>query len=142
MPIEKKILPKEARIRTRDDGTTYTEIVEPWEITATGKEVRELEGAFDGIGEQMMHEGCKEWDKYGGTTITLPNGGTDVIRADKEHLYPRSMGFNSRRIRDGIQISGFGEMRRQGIRRQRISSGKIETWYADGRHTIEERVSG
>lgn len=133
MPIEKKWLPKEARIVDNGDGTTRTEIVEPWEINASGKEIQELRGAFKDSAPQMMHEGWKEWNKIGETKITLPNGKTDVIRADKEHLYRQQPGFCKTRIRPGITISGFGEMKARGLTRMKIS-------YRDGVRTVlEER---
>lgn len=127
MSIEKTWLPPEARIQP--DGST--KIVHPWEIKATGKDCMELKDAFKDSGPEMMHEGWKEWNSIGETTVTLPNGKTDVVRADKEHLYRSMPGFCERRVRPGITVSGFGGMKREGLTRCRIR-------YANGERIIEE----
>jgi hypothetical protein len=114
MPIEKVYLPPEARIVKQDDGTEKTEIVTPWEIRATGKEVNELRGVFKESAPQMLHETQKEWASIGEETITLPNGKTDVVRADKLDRYRNKPGFCKARIRPGITVDGFGGMRARG----------------------------
>lgn len=133
MPIEKVYLPKEARTVKKKDGTTETKIVQPWEIRATGKEVQELRGAFKDSAPQMMHEGWKEWNDIGETTITKPDGSTDVVRADKEPMYRAQPGFCERRVRPGVTVSGFGSMKRDGVTRFKAS-------YSNGVRTVlEER---
>lgn len=122
MPIEKVYLPKEARIVKQPDGTTKTEIVEPYEIKATGKEVYELQDAFKDSGPAMMHDGWKEWNSIGETTITRPDGSTDVVRADKEEMYRSQPGFcvTATRPTFTCNVPWEGSMKARGLRREKI----------------------
>jgi len=129
MPIEKKWFPPEARLQK--DGST--KIVRPWEITATGKEVHELDDAFKDSGPEMMQEGWKEWNSVGETTITKPDGSTDVVRADKEHLYRNMPGFCERAVRPTftVNVPWEGSMRRDGLSYTKIL-------YKDGERVVLE----
>lgn len=129
MPIEKKWLQPEARIQK--DGST--KIVRPWEITATGKEVHELDDAFKDSGPAMMHDGFNEWKSIGETTITKPDGSTDVVRADKERLYRDMPGFCVQATRPTfvLDVPWEGSMKRRGLRYSK-------TIYRDGTATVVE----
>ena len=129
--LEKVYFEKRAKI---DEETGETKFVQPWEIRATGKKVQELKGAFKDSGPEMMHQGVKEWEKGGGDLkITRPDGSVDVVRADKEEMYRRQPGFCKARVRPGIEVDGFGEMKRRGLTRFKAS-------YRNGVRTVlEER---
>jgi len=131
MPIEKIDLPAEPRTTMMPDGTCRTELVPQWEIRATGKEVQELRGVFKDSAPQMLHEGWKEWNSIGETTITKPDGSTDVVRADKEHLYRNQPGFCVTATRPTFTVQGFEGMRRSGLTRFRAL-------YKDGVRTVME----
>lgn len=84
-----------------EDGKTR--ISEPWEIRATGKKVNELKGAFKQQAPEMLHQGMQDWAQGGGDLkITRPDGSSDIVRADKEHLYRQMPGFCESRIRVGV----------------------------------------
>lgn len=138
MPIEKVWLPPEKRTVKNPDGTETTKTVNPWEIRASGKEVNELSDAFKDSGPEMMHEGWKEWNSIGETTITKPDGSTDVVRADKEHLYQAMPGFckSATRPTFTVNVPWTGSMKKEGITRARYR-------YENGeRVTVEEKRIG
>lgn len=119
MAIEKVDLPPEVKVTKLPDGTEKQEVVHPWEIRATGKDCQELKGMFKESAKDMFHESLKEWQSIGETTITKPDGSTDVIRADKEHLYRNQKGFCQHRVRPGMVVSGFGGMKARGLTKYR-----------------------
>lgn len=146
MPIEKKALEPRYEVAVSDEGKPYMKEIPQWEITASGKEVGELEGIFKGSAEQMMHDSWKEWHSIGEEVITKPDGSTDVVRGDHFENYRRQPGFCVKATKPTFTMSGFGSMKRDGILRQRVKwtrEGKIiETVYSDGRKTLEEVPSG
>lgn len=139
--LEKVYFPETWKMMPQKDGTQKAELVEPWEVRATGRKTEQLRGAFKDIAPQMMHEGWKEWNSIGETTITKPDGSTDVVRADKEEYFRGVPGFCERATRPTftVNVPWEGAMKRDGIRRQRITKHYTETWYRDGRHVLEER---
>lgn len=132
--LEKVYFKKRPKAVTNEEGVSEQKMVQPWEIRATGRKVQELRGAFKDSGPEMMHEGYKEWQANGGDLkITKPDGSVDTIRADKEELYRQQPGFCQARVRPGMTIDGFGEMKRRGLTRFKAS-------YKDGVRTVlEER---
>lgn len=129
MAIEKVWLPKEARIKK--DGTT--EIVEPWEIRATGKDVQALKGALKENAEKEFHEHVQEDEKIGMEKITRPDGSVDEVRADWVPRLRQEYGFCRHAVRSSISINGFGSMRARGLTRYKAI-------YRDGvRTVVEER---
>lgn len=141
--LEKRWFRKEARNTTQPDGTVKTDIVEPWEVHATGRKCYELKGAFKDSGPQMTHEKLTEVQKIGETTITRPDGSLFDIRADKEHLFRDQPGYCQHAVRPTftVNVPWEGAMKRDGIRKQRITKSYTETWYRDGRHeTIHSEV--
>lgn len=143
MAIEKVYLPPEQRSVLNPDGTVKeVKTVNPWEIRATGKDVQQLRGIFKESGQDMMHEGMKEWDAHGGgVKITRPDGSVDTVRADKEAMYRAHPGFCVTATRPTFvcEVPWEGSLKREGIRRQRITKDYTETWFHDGRHVLEER---
>lgn len=128
MAIEKINLPPEVHMVKQPDGTEKPEVRTPWEIRATGKDVQQLRGIFKESAKDMFHESLTEWQSIGETTITKPDGSTDVIRADKEHLYRSQPGFCQSRVRPGTVVSGFGGMKLRGITRYRaVYKGGVRT---------------
>jgi len=141
--LEKRWFRKEAQNKTQPDGTVKTEIVEPWEVHATGRKCQELKGAFKDSGPQMTHEKLTEIGKVGETTITKPDGSPFRVRADKEHLFLDQPGYCQHAVRPTFtcNVPWVGSMRREGIVRQKIAKHYVETWYRDGRHeTIHAEV--
>lgn len=121
--------------QAKPDGT----LTEPWEVRATGRKVNELRGAFKDTAPQMLQEGMKSWEAGGGDlVITKPDGSTDTVRADMESQYRNLPGFCETRVNPGIQVSGFGGMQRDGLKRYRATAGCREYWYTDGRYVKEE----
>jgi len=112
--LEKRWFRKEARNVKGEDGTERTEIVEPWEIHATGKKCYELKGAFKDSGPQMMHEKMMEIEKIGEVTITRPDGSLFRVRADKEHLFLDQPGYCQHAVRPTFtcNVPWVGSMRR------------------------------
>jgi hypothetical protein len=145
MPITKTYLPPEARTVQNEDGTETTKMVTPWEVKwekdekkdPEGKERHELDDVFKDSAPQMMHDGWKEWDAIGETTITKPDGSTDVVRADKEHLYRSQPGFcvHATRPTFTCNVPWEGSLKREGITRQRIL-------YKDGERIVLEEKHG
>lgn len=138
--LEKRWFREEIRTTKQDDGTVKAETIKPWEIHATGRKCYELKGAFKKSAPEMIQNGLKEWDQYGGVTITKPDGTTDVVRADKEYMYRDMPGFCERAVRPTFTCNApwEGSMKRDGIMRQRITKNYTETWYRDGRHVLQE----
>ena len=131
--IEKIDLPPRFEYETGPDGKVVEKVIPQWEIKAHGKKyVQELRGMFKDSAPQMMHEGFKEWNDNGGDLkITRPDGSVDTVRADKEEMYRRQPGFCESRVRPGMTIDGFGDMKRRGLTRFKAS-------YKNGVRTILE----
>ena len=134
--LEKRWFRKESRNVAQADGTEKMEIVEPWEVHATGRKVYELKGAFKDSGPQMTHEKLEEIKKVGEVTITKPDGSPYMVRADTEHVFRDQPGYcvHATRPTFTLNVPWTGSMKREGIRRQKITRRYTETWYQDGRH--------
>lgn len=141
MPIERKELEPRYEPAIADNGKPYMKEIPQWEITASGKEVGELEGIFKDTAPQMLHDSWKTWQAIGEETITKPDGSTDVVRADHLHNYRRIPGFCVKATRPTFMcnVPWEGSMKRDGIIRQWIKKDYTETWYADGRKEIKWR---
>jgi hypothetical protein len=129
--LEKRWFKKEGRNVRGDDGTERVEIVEPWEVHATGKKCYELKGAFKDSGPQMTHEKLTEIKKIGETTITRPDGSLFTVRADKEHLFRDQPGYCQRAVRPTMvcNVPWKGSMKLRGLRYHKsiIRNGELVT---------------
>lgn len=140
--IEKTVEAKrpviEEDARTGEDKVRW---VEPYEIKATGKDCMELMGAFKDSKDAMLHEQSIAWDRVGETKITLPNGQVDTVRADKEQLYRNQPGCCKHATRPTfvVDVPWEGRAKREGFWKQKQTATHTETFWNDGRHTIEER---
>lgn len=117
--LEKVYFPEHWKMVQQQDGTEKAELVEPWEVRATGRKTNALRGAFKDVKDSMLHEGMKDWEAGGGDLkITRPDGSVDTVRADKEHLYRQMPGFCQSATRPMLvcNVPWEGSMKRRGLR--------------------------
>lgn len=110
---------------------------ELFEFKADGKDVPALTEMMGDVGDVHMQQAYNRERKYGVAVCSDPNG-TPVRVLQTEVADLEKNGFNQRALKSTFRVSGFGMMQKLGIRRQRIGPGYIETWYRDGRYTIED----
>jgi len=117
--LKKVYFPEHWKMVPQKDGTEKAELVEPWEIRATGKKTNELRGVFKGVKDQMLHESAKQWEDAGGDlVISKPDGSTDTVRADMEDRYRQIPGFCLLATKPTLvcDVPWEGSMKRRGLR--------------------------
>jgi hypothetical protein len=87
--------------RVKLDGTI--ERVEPWEVRATGRKVKELKGVFKESSREDIQKQTRENETVGMQKITTPDGRIDEVRSDMVDFL-KQHGFCKVRVRTGITI--------------------------------------
>lgn len=106
------------------------------DVKATGKDVPALLGMMKDSAQASLHQGWNREQKFGALDISDPDGRKVRILGNEEEKY-RAKGYGQRPLTSSFSVQGFGKMRSEGLRKQKIrySNGEREITY-------EETVDG
>lgn len=111
---------------------------EHFELKADGKDVGALDEMMEGVGDVHAQQAFNRERKHGVAVCSDPNGNpVRVLQTEVSDL--EANGYNRAALKSTFRVNvpWEGSMRRLGIRKQKIGNGWVETWYRDGRRTLE-----
>lgn len=121
--LEVKSLGKELRHKLDPDTGMPLEFEPPeWqeqvEVRASGKDVDALRGVFKESSQRALHQAHNFRQKAGSERLPSPDGKMVEVPGFLVDNY-RSMGFGKVASKPSFRMSGFGGMKREGLRRCR-----------------------